>query len=79
MFATSLDDPRFWELRAEAARMLAQEMNDETAKATMLQIASGYDSLAAHAVLKAKAAHSPFSEQPHVYQSPNVTALQKTR
>jgi hypothetical protein len=73
---TGLGDPWFWELRAGAARTLAEEMKDETAKATMLRIAENYDSLAAH-VSMLKAAHTKISEQPNAHLNPNVTALQK--
>ncbi len=76
---TGLDDPRFWELRAEAARMLATEMTDDFGKATMLRIAENYDSLAAHALLKAKTASAPASEPSYVELNPNVTKLQKAR
>jgi len=74
-----LDDPEFWRLRAEAARMLAEEMKDDAAKATMLRIAENYDSLTAHAILTAKTAHSKSSEQPYVDLNPNVTVLQTAR
>jgi len=76
---TGLDDPSFWELRAEAARMLATEMPDEFGKATMLRIAECYESLAAHALLKAKTASAPASEPSYVELNPNVTKLQKAR
>ena len=73
---TGLGDPWFWELRAGAARMLAEEMKDETAKATMLRIAENYDGLAVH-VSKMKTAHTTISEPPNAHLSPNVTALQE--
>jgi len=76
---TGLDDPRFWELRAEAARMLATEMSDDFGKATMLRIAEHFDSLAAHTLLKAKSASAPASEPSYVELNPNVTKLQKAR
>ena len=76
---TGLNDPRFWELRAEAARMLATEMSDDFGKATMVRIAESYDSLAAHALLKAKTVSAPASEPSYVELNPNVTKLQKAR
>jgi hypothetical protein len=60
---TGLDDPSFWQMRAEAARMLAEELKDKTAKAIVLRIAESYESLAAHAVLKAKPARAPTEER----------------
>jgi hypothetical protein len=60
---TGLDDPKFWQMRAEAARMLAEELKDKTAKAIVLRIAESYDSLEAHAVLNAKPARAPFAEE----------------
>ena len=49
---SGLDDPQFWTWRAQAAEMLASEINEEYGKAAMLRIAKEYHSLAAHCVLK---------------------------
>jgi len=40
-------NPKYWRARAEEARTMAERMNDATAQDTMLQIARGYDELAA--------------------------------
>lgn len=53
---SALDDPQFWKWRAEAAELLADEMNDEQGKAAMLRIAKEYHALAAQCVLKPRAA-----------------------
>lgn len=47
-----LKNPGHWRARAEEARTLADEMNDEIAKQTMLGIASDYDKLANNAQLR---------------------------
>ena len=57
---TGLGDPWFWELRAGAARTLAEEMKDETAKATMLRIAENYDSLAGSCLNDESRTHKNF-------------------
>jgi hypothetical protein len=41
-----LYDARPWRERAEAARQLAEQLADPKAKATMIEIATGYDTLA---------------------------------
>jgi hypothetical protein len=43
------NDPKFWHERAEEARVLAEQMSDETAKKMMLRIAEDYDKLAVRA------------------------------
>ena len=47
---SGLDDPQFWKWRADAARMLADEINDDQGKASMLRIAEEYQSLAARCI-----------------------------
>ena len=42
-----------WRGRAEEARALADQMTDPKAKATMFQIAEGYDTMAEHALARA--------------------------
>jgi hypothetical protein len=46
MATSFINDPEHWRKRAEEARTLANQMNDETAKQTMLSIAADYDRLA---------------------------------
>jgi hypothetical protein len=41
-----INDPRYWELRAQESRLLADLMIDAGARLTMLAIADAYDSLA---------------------------------
>ena len=43
------NDPKFWQERAEEARVLADQMSDETSKKMMLKIADDYDKLAVRA------------------------------
>ena len=40
MATSYINDPEHWRKRAEEARALANQMNDETAKQTMLSIAA---------------------------------------
>ncbi len=51
-----LSNPKHWRDRAEEARAHAAEMDDEGARATMYEIARGYDQLAEKAAARAKAA-----------------------
>ena len=45
----SLRTPEHWRRRAEEARSLAEQMDDPDAKASMLEIAAGYERLAGNA------------------------------
>jgi hypothetical protein len=47
--ASHFNDPAHWRQRAEEARLLAKQMNDEAEKKTMLGIADDYDKLAIRA------------------------------
>ena len=46
------NDPRHWHDRAEEARILAEQMNDEFSRKMMLGIAEDYDILAARALVR---------------------------
>ena len=50
---TSFNDPEHWRNRAERARSLADQMNDEAFKQMMLRTAGDYDRLAERAALGA--------------------------
>ena len=54
MATSFINDPEHWRKRAEEARALANQMNDETSKQTMLNIAADYDRLAERAEGRAK-------------------------
>jgi hypothetical protein len=45
--APHFNDPTFWRQRAEASRVLAEQMSDETLKKMTLTIAGDYEKLAA--------------------------------
>ena len=48
-----INDPEHWRRRAEESRVLAEQMNDETAKQVMLRIADDYVELAVRAAIRA--------------------------
>ena len=50
--APHFNDPQHWHQRAEEMRVLAEQMNDEVARNTMLRIADDYDKLAVRAALR---------------------------
>ena len=54
MFASFINDPEHWLERAEQMRNLADDLDDEQAKETMLRIANDYGRLAKHAEQRAK-------------------------
>jgi len=54
-----LFNPEHWRDRAEEARAVASQMTDPRAKATMLDIAKGYDTMAEHAQARAVKAKEP--------------------
>jgi hypothetical protein len=58
MATSFINDPEHWRKRAEEARILANQMNDETSKQTMLKIAADYDRLAERAEGRARGAPS---------------------
>jgi hypothetical protein len=53
MPSSVLDDPEHWRNRAEEARSVAEQLPDAESKRTMLRIASDYERLAEHAMLRA--------------------------
>jgi hypothetical protein len=50
--APHFNDPQHWYQRAEEARVLAEQMIDETAKEMMMRIAGDYDKLAVRASVR---------------------------
>jgi hypothetical protein len=50
---TSFNDPEHWRNRAERARSLADQMNDEAFRQMMLRTAADYERLAERAALRA--------------------------
>jgi hypothetical protein len=62
MAASFINDAEHWRKRAEEARTLADQMNDENSKQTMLRIAADYDRLAERAEGRAK----DFSQDPKI-------------
>jgi hypothetical protein len=54
MLASFINDPEHWLERAEQMRNLADELDDEQAKETMLRIANDYGRLAQRAEKRAK-------------------------
>ena len=49
-----INDPKHWRERAEEARALANQMNDQEARQLMLGIAKDYERLAERAAERAK-------------------------
>ena len=54
MLASFINDPEHWLERAEQMRTLADELDDEQVKETMLRIANDYGRLAKRAEQRAK-------------------------
>jgi hypothetical protein len=52
-----INDPEHWRNRAERARSLADQMDDEAFKQMMLRTAADYDRLAERAALRVQKAH----------------------
>ena len=50
--APHFNDAEHWQKRAEESRVLAEQMNDETARKIMLRIADDYEKLAARAATR---------------------------
>jgi hypothetical protein len=46
------NDPEHWRQRAKEARVVAEQMSNETAKKMMLEIADDYDKLAVRAAMR---------------------------
>jgi hypothetical protein len=53
------NDPKHWQVRAEEARSLAEQMSDEQSKQRMLRIAKDYERLAERARNRAEGARRP--------------------
>jgi hypothetical protein len=54
--AMVIDEPRYWHIRAEEARMVAEQMSSAESKRTMLEIAANYERLADIAEQRLRAA-----------------------
>jgi hypothetical protein len=54
MLASFINDPEHWLQRAEQMRILADEIDDEPARETVLRIANDYGHLAERAEQRAK-------------------------
>ena len=51
---SNFNDPKRWRRRAQKARVLAEQMKDETSKKLMLRIADDYDEIAVRAEILAE-------------------------
>ena len=51
---SNFNDPKRWRRRAQKARVLAEQMKDETSKKLMLRIADDYDEIAIRAAERTK-------------------------
>jgi hypothetical protein len=58
MARVPINDPKHWRERAEGARMLADQMEDQDARRKMLRIADDYEELARRAERRLKAGAS---------------------
>jgi hypothetical protein len=58
MARVPINDPKHWRARAEGARMLADQMEDQDARRKMLRIADDYEELARRAERRLKAGAS---------------------
>ena len=54
-----LNNPAHWQLRAEETRLLAAQLVDPEAKATILKIADEYERLAHRALIRMKEENAP--------------------
>jgi hypothetical protein len=55
MSKVPINDPKHWRERAEGARTLADQMEDQDARRKMLRVADGYEELARRAERRLKA------------------------
>ena len=53
MLRALINDPEHWQLRAEEARAIAEEMTDPEARRQMLQVADSYEEIARRAEARA--------------------------
>jgi predicted Rossmann-fold nucleotide-binding protein len=58
MAKVPINDPKHWRARAEGARTLADQMEDQDARRKMLRIADDYEELARRAEQRLKASAS---------------------
>jgi hypothetical protein len=59
MAKVPINDPKHWRERAEGARTLADQMEDQDARGRMLRIADDYEELARWAEQRLKAGYGP--------------------
>lgn len=59
------NDPAHWRRRAEEARNIAEQLDDEGAKATMYEIAQSYDQLADMAEARTPKDKLDGADRPH--------------
>ena len=50
--APDVNDPEYWDQRAEEARVLAEQMSNELHKEMMLKVADNYEQLAVKAAVR---------------------------
>jgi hypothetical protein len=51
---TSPNDPKYWQIRAEETRVVAERTTDPQSRQQLFRVAAGYDALAQRAVERSK-------------------------